>query len=278
METTNIGIRKPLVVLVTGASSGIGNACALHFVDKGMKVYGTSRDPERYAGPRSFTMLKMDTTDQASVDAAFSALIAKEGRLDCLLNNAGSGIAGSVEDTSIGEARDQMEVNFFGNLRVTKAALPVMRAQGFGRIVSISSMAGRAGIPFQAFYAASKFAIEGLTESLRQEMRAFGVTVCVIEPGDFRTGFTASRRMVAAAGDSSPYRDGCGKALGVMIHDETVGSKPVEAARLAYRLFQKKNPRVRYTVGPAFERFAMGLKRVLPSKLYEWIFMKYYKL
>lgn len=266
------------VVLVTGASSGIGNACALYFVEKGLTVYGTSRNPEKYAGPGTFTMLRMDTTDDESVRTAVQAIIDREGRLDCLLNNAGSGIAGSIEDTTIEEAYLQMNVNFMGNLRVTKAVLPFMRTQGHGHIISLSSMAGRAGIPFQAFYSTSKYAIEGLVESLRQETKSFGIRACVIEPGDFHTGFTASRKIVAAANEQSAYHGMFERTLGVMENDETHGSKPIEVARLAFRLMHKRNPRVRYTVGPAFERFAMGLKRVISSKLYEWIFMKYYKL
>ena len=200
---------RPLVVLVTGASSGIGKACAELLFARGCRVYGTSRQaPRALVEARTsdlaplLRMIPLDVTSDDSVDAAVGVVLACEGRLDAVVNNAGFGVAGAAELTTIEEAREQFETNFFGTVRVCRAVLPVMRQQGSGRILNISSIAGRIGIPFQAFYSASKFAIEGFSEALRMEVAPFGVKVVLIEPGDFRTGFTAARKWRTGDGES----------------------------------------------------------------------------
>ncbi len=185
------------VVLVTGASSGIGRACAEFLAGRGYRVYGGSR---RLVAGSVVESISMDVGDDASVHAAVSTILAREGRIDILVNNAGIAIAGAVEDTSVEEARDQFDVNFFGVLRVCRAVLPAMREQGAGYIVNIGSIGGLIAIPFQGFYSASKFALEGLSESLRLEVRQFGVHVVLIEPGDHRTGLTDNRRRTAESG------------------------------------------------------------------------------
>jgi NAD(P)-dependent dehydrogenase (short-subunit alcohol dehydrogenase family) len=209
---------RPPVVLVTGASSGIGKACAERLFARGCRVYGTSRQaPRALAQVRTsdlapmLRMIPLDVTSDASVDAAVGVVVACEGRIDAVVNNAGFGVAGAAELTTIEEAREQFETNFFGTVRVCRAVLPVMRQQGSGRILNVSSIAGRIGIPFQAFYSASKFAIEGFSEALRMEVAPFGVKVVLIEPGDFRTGFTAARRLARGASgqpDAAPKGDG----------------------------------------------------------------------
>ena len=180
------------VVLVTGASSGIGLACATHLAGRGYRVYGTSRRPGAgQAG--SLAMLAADVTDDGSVEQAVATVLDREGRLDIVVNNAGMGIAGPVENTSIEQAKWQLEVNFFGAFRVCRAALPAMRKQGSGYIVNIGSIGGLIAIPYQAMYSASKFALEGMSEALRMEVRPFGVRVVIIEPGDHKTGITQNR-------------------------------------------------------------------------------------
>lgn len=264
------------VVLITGASSGIGRACAEHLGQQGYRVYGTSRQADREAG--NFELIQMDVNNADSVRRGVENILSREGQLDVVVNNAGFGIAGAVEDTSLAEARSQFETNFFGVMRVCRAVLPVMRQQRQGYIVNISSIGGIISIPFQALYCASKFALEGFTEALRAEMRSYGIRVVLIEPGDFHTNFTVHRRRVALAKQDTPYQDKFIKALEVMESDETSGPGPERIAFLLDRIINTPRPRLRYLIGPASQRIAVRLKKVLPSRIFEWLIMKNYKV
>jgi len=248
------------VVLISGASSGIGLACANLFKIRGDKVYGANRTP--------------DVRNDASVSAAVADILSREGRIDILVNNAGIAIAGSVEDTSIEQAKDQFEVNFFGVLRMCQAVLPAMRQQVSGYIINIGSIAGQVAVPYQGLYSASKFAIEGLTESLRMETRHLGIKVVLIEPGDHRTNLTKNRRKLAA---STPYAEYFNRAIGQMEKDEQNGPDPSGIAKLVARVVSNPNPRLRYTIGPAAERAAIWLKRLGPAVLVEKAMTGYYK-
>jgi NAD(P)-dependent dehydrogenase (short-subunit alcohol dehydrogenase family) len=261
------------VVLVTGASSGIGRSCAELLATRGCRVFGASRRP---APNPLFETLPMDVRDDGSVCRAVAALMDREGRIDALVNSAGIAIAAAVEDTSIEEARDQLEVNFFGVLRVCRAVLPAMRRQRAGHIVNIGSIGGLVAIPYQGLYSASKFALEGLSESLRLEVRRFGVKVVLIEPGDHRTSLTANRRVTAGALSNSVYRDRFDRALARMATDEQGGPGPEVVARLVARVLESANPRLRYTAGPMPERAAVWLKRLLPYAAVEKIVDLYY--
>jgi NAD(P)-dependent dehydrogenase (short-subunit alcohol dehydrogenase family) len=268
------------VILITGASSGIGKVCARHLAERGYRVYGTSReitgdDPVEDGSVR---MLRMDVNDDRSVASGIDRVLQDEGRLDVVVNNAGFGIAGAIEDTSIEEAKALFETNLFGLLRVCRAVLPKMRRQGSGTIVNISSLAGRIGLPYQGLYSATKFAVEGLTEALRMEVKPFGIKVVLIEPGDFRTGFTANRVHTAASKEDSAYQERFQRTLKVAESDEEKGSSPERIARLLHRILQKPSPKVRYSTGEASQRAAAILKGILPSKLFEWGLMKYYKV
>jgi len=254
------------VALVTGASSGIGRACAELLAARGLRVYAASRS----------AAFPMDVTDDASVHAAVGEIIGKEGRLDVVVNNAGIAVAGAVEDTSVEEAKAQFEVNFFGVLRVCRAVLPVLRRQGAGYIVNIGSIGGLVAIPYQGLYSASKFALEGLTESLRLEAASFGVNVVLMEPGDHRTSLTANRFRTAESQASSVYRDRCDRAIARMAADEQSGSAPEAAARLLYRIVSRPHPRLRYTVGPAPQRAAVWMKRLMPYAVVERVMNIYY--
>ncbi|HWY24102.1 MAG TPA: SDR family oxidoreductase [Nevskia sp.] len=266
------------VVLITGASSGIGRCCAEYLHRRGFRVYGTSRRaPESSEAAASYRMIALDVTTDESVQAAVALILEREGRIDVVMNNAGDGIAGAVEDTSVEEAKRQFETNFFGALRVCRAVLPSMRARGAGLIVNVSSLGGLLGLPFQGLYSASKFALEGMTEALRMELRPFGVRAVLIEPGDFRTGFTAQRRPVEAAA-GSVYAGHFGKALATMERDEAAGADPLAVARLLERLIATRAPRVRYKVGGFAQTFTIGLRKVLPQKLVEYLMMKLYGL
>lgn len=255
----------PRVVLITGASSGIGQSCAELLSVRGHRVYGASRT----AG------LRMDVSYDASVKSAVQTILDREQRLDVVINNAGFGIAGAVEDTSIEEAREQFEVNFFGVLRVCRAALPIMRSQGRGTIINIGSIGGLIAIPYQGLYSATKFALEGLTESLRLEVSDFGIRVVLIEPGDHRTGFTRNRRSTAGSGNSA-YTSAFEHAVAQMAADEQAGPSPERVAQLAAKIIDSRRPRLRYTVGPAPQRAAVWLKRFLPYAAIEAIMRQNY--
>jgi len=265
------------VVLVTGASSGIGLACTTLLAGRGFRVYGTSR---RGAGNpvSNVTMLTADVTDDQSVDQAVAAVLDREQRLDIVVNNAGMGIAGPVENTSIEEAKSQLEVNFFGAFRVCRAVLPAMRRQRGGYIVNIGSIGGLIAIPYQAMYSASKFALEGLSEALRMEVRPFGVRVVLIEPGDHKTALTANRQFSKSSGGTDPYGASFEAALAKTAHDEQSGPGPEQIARLLYRIVNQRNPRLRYTIGPAPQRAAVWLKRLMPNSILEYGMRTYYGL
>lgn len=261
------------VVLVTGASSGIGLACATYLARRGYRVYGTSRRPSA-AVPGEIRLLAADVTDDRSVNQAVEQVVSREHRLDIVVNNAGMGVAGPVEDTSSEEARHQLEVNFFGAFRVCRAALPIMRTQRSGYIVNIGSIGGLIAIPYQAMYSASKFALEGFSESLRMEVKPFGIRVVIIEPGDHKTAITQNRRLAEKI--NSPYDSAFRTAIAKTAHDEQSGPGPEQIARLLHRIVSHPNPRLRYTIGPAPQRAAVWLKRLTPNSLVEYIMRTYY--
>lgn len=267
---------KP-VVLITGASSGIGLACARYLADRGYRVFGTSRRPEAYP-PESFTLVEMDVCDDESVRRGVEAVLRSAGRIDVLVNNAGIGYGGAIEDTSLEEAHKQFETNFFGALRLCRAVLPIMRQQGGGLIVNISSIGGLMGLPFQGLYSAAKFALEGMSEALRLEVRRFGIRVVLIEPGDTRTGFTTHRRRVRASFHGSAYAEPFKRALAVVRLDERHGASPLSVARQLERIIRSRSPRFRYVVASPVQRLAVWVKRYGPDRFMEWALRKYYRI
>jgi short-subunit dehydrogenase len=266
---------KKKVILITGATSGIGLTCANYLSSLGHKVYGTGRNPslKNY----KFNMIKMDVTDDKSVQSALDGLIEQEGQLDVLINNAGIGIAGSIEDTSIKEAKQQFETNFFGNVRLTQKVLPFMRKKNSGHIINISSIGGVISLPFQGFYCASKFAIEGLTESLKYEVKKYGIKVCLIQPGDFKTGFTQNRILSEKSKDSI-YKDQMNVSLSIMEGDEQAGPTPEIIAKKINKIISSNIPKLRNPVGMIIQKFAIILKKVLPQLFFEWIIRQTYKI
>jgi len=273
---------KP-VSLITGASSGFGEACARHLAARDYRVFGTSRrasfDAPGRPGPQSahYRMIPMDVRDTASVQRGIDFVLQETGRIDAVVCNAGYGIAGAVEDTTVEEAQRQLDTNFFGVWRVCRAAMPPMRRRGGGYLVIISSLAGLMGIPFQAAYSASKFALEGMAEALRMEVKPWNIHVVLIEPGDFQTGFTRNRAQTAAA-PHSVYAATFRQSLAVMEEDERRGPPPEQVARLLEYIIKHPSPRLRYTVGSPGQRSGALLKRLLPGRLFEWLMMSTYKL
>jgi NAD(P)-dependent dehydrogenase (short-subunit alcohol dehydrogenase family) len=267
--------RQPKVVLITGASSGIGRACAELLASHGWRVFGTQRAaPPPAASGSSLEMIAMDVDDDASVREAVNAVLAKIGRLDAVVNNAGFAVMGAVEDTADDEAKAQMETNFFGVLRVCRAVLPAMRQQRNGTIVNISSLAGLVGLPFSGMYSASKFAVEGMSESLRLEVRPFGIRVVLVEPGDYRTQISAKRRVAAAAQTNDAYRETFARFKRKQDEDETNAPEPLAVARLVEYILNHPNPRVRYSVAMPGQRIVVPLKRLLPPRMFEWLLRK----
>jgi NAD(P)-dependent dehydrogenase (short-subunit alcohol dehydrogenase family) len=256
------------VILITGASAGIGLACADRLHRGGWRVFGASR---RGTSPGGWTPIQMDVDLDASVTAGFEHLLASEHRLDAVVACAGWGLAGPAELTSMAEAKEQMETNFWGAVRVVQQALPLMRRQGRGRIVLVSSIGGIIGIPFQSFYSASKFAMEGYGEALAYEVAPFGIDVTLVEPGNVRTDFTQSRREVGGAGDddSDAYRPAAAKAVGTMSRDEANGVPPDTVAVTVERVLGSRRPPRRVSAGRFDERIGIVGKRLLPYRFFE---------
>ncbi len=270
------------VVLITGVSSGMGKATVEELGKKGYKVYGTTRDLRKYrrqnkALPNT-EILQVDITGDASVKKAVEYIIKKESRIDVLVNNAGYGTAGAIETAGMKEAKDQFEINFFSVLRMMNAVLPHMRQNKSGLIINISSIVGQMGIPFQALYCASKYAIEGLTESLRMEVKRFGIHVAMIEPGDVKSGFTDGRIRINNKKEPGIYDAMLDKSMAIVEKDERNGIEPEKVAKLIEKIIRAKSPRLRYTVGPGGEIVSMYLKRFIPGGLWEYMLMDHLKL
>jgi NAD(P)-dependent dehydrogenase (short-subunit alcohol dehydrogenase family) len=251
------------VIFITGVSSGLGKHTAGYLAKKGHKVYGTTR---KDVEPNSnLTFIKMDVTGFASVQHGVDLILQKEGRIDVLINNAGMGYAGAIEDFSADEAHLEMNTNFYGVVNTIQAVLPVMRQQGSGLIININSLGGLMGLPFQGFYSASKFAVEGLSEALRMELKQFNISIVQINPGDHQTQFTANRKMIAKTDESSAYQSQFNKTLAIIENDERNGLKPIAVAKKINSILQKKHPRTRYIVSSFEQKLAVLLKHILPG-------------
>ena len=264
-----------MVILITGISSGFGKAMAERLASDGHKVYGTHRrDVPQIPG---VTYIKADASDDAQVEAAVSQVVKAEGRIDVFINNAGMGIGGPLEFSSLDDARKQMDVNWMGMVRFLHFVLPVMRRQREGKIICISSIGGLIGLPYQGLYSASKFAIEGYCQALRLEVKEFGIKVVVVEPGDFSTGFTATRSTVANPEAFEVYKS-YAKSMASIEHDETSGLKPDVLAAKISEIVRKKNPKYNYIVATFLQRLSVLAKTILPPRMFAWVLSLYYKL
>lgn len=264
------------VVLITGGSSGIGKAIGDFLFHKGFTVYGTSRNPEKVSNSL-FPLIALDVREAASIQSAVATIIQEAGRLDIVINNAGVGITGPLEEIPMEEIKNNFETNFFGPIEVMKAALPQMRVQQSGLIINITSIAGYMGLPYRSVYSASKGALELITEALRMEVKSFGIQITNVAPGDFATNIAAGR-FHAPVVQGSAYEKVYAGVLQTMDAHVDSGSNPNEMAEAIYQIIQNPNPRIHYKVGVFMQKFSIVLKRILPDKVYEKMLMNHYKL
>ncbi len=263
------------VILITGVSSGFGRAMALALAARGHRIYGVSRHlppPEVQAVLAGH--IAADLCEPESAARAADTVRAAEGRIDVLINNAGAGIGGALEETDDDALARLFQLNFFAMTRLCRAVLPTMRAQKSGLILNFSSLGGLAGLPYQGAYSATKFAVEGYTEALYNEVKPFGVHVAMLEPGDFATGFTGSRAMADPTG--SPYARYHRAALKRIESDERGGSKPEQLAKKAVRIVESTRPRLRYGAGNPFECALVKGRRWMGDRLFLYLLGKYY--
>ncbi len=264
------------VVLITGASSGIGKATAKLLAENGFRVYGTSRKGGGHEkiGNGFVHMIKLDVTDDESVKNGVDEVLLMENRIDVLINCAGTGIAGAIEDCTSSDAFEQFNTNYFGIIRMINFVAPIMRRQHNGLIVNIGSVGGIFPIPFQSLYSSSKCAVDTLTECLRIEIKPFGVKACTIEPGDTKTGFTGAR-IYSQNAKNTAYGERMTRAIKQMEHDEQTGVDPINVSKVILSVIKKKNPPVRKTVGVSY-KILVFLKRLFPARLVEFVLTKMY--
>ena len=264
------------IVLITGASSGIGKAIGEYLYRKGFTVYGTSRNPERIANSM-FPLLALDVRDSASIRRAVDEVIRISKRIDVLINNAGVGITGPLEEIPTEEIRINFERNLFGPIEVMKAVLPNMRSRKSGLIINVTSIAGYMGLPYRSVYSASKGALELVTEALSMEVKSFGVNVVNVAPGDFATNIAAGRYH-APLNPASDYAKTYEMILDEMNSHVESGSNPGEMGEAIYKIINTPQPKIHYKVGALMQKFSIVLKRILPDKVYERMLMRHYKL
>ncbi|WP_231737754.1 SDR family oxidoreductase [Terracidiphilus gabretensis] len=258
-------------ILITGASSGIGRATALLFADKGWNVAATLRDPLRADSALrhpNISLFALDVTKADSIAQAVVDALARYQTIDVLLNNAGYGLFGPIEALDDRQIQQQFATNLFGLIGVTQQVLPIMRAAGEGLILNISSIIGRMALPYASSYIATKFAVEGLSESMRYELEPFHIRVKIVEPGSIATEFGKGSMQMAVR---DPYRASMNKFLSVFTKSNSAGAKPEEVAKVIYRAANDSSNRLRYLAkpGPFF-----WLNRILPDAIWRRLLVK----
>ena len=248
------------VCVITGGTSGIGRCTAQAMLEKGYTVYELSRREQGIAGMHHIVA---DVTNEQTLAAAVAEILQREEHIDVVINNAGFGISGAVEFTRTEDAQHQLDVNFFGMVRMNRQVLPVMRKQGYGRIVNLSSVAGAIAIPFQTYYSASKAAINSYTMALANEVKPFGIQVCCVQPGDIRTGFTAAREKNQLGDDI--YSGRIARSVAGMERDEQTGMAPEKAGAFIAHVATRKGIKPVNTIGLQYQFFCF-LAKILPAK------------
>ena len=262
------------VILITGASSGIGKAIGDLLCNKNFKVYGTSRDPSKYIDS-NFQLLSLNVNNSVSIDKCIDEIIKIEGSIDVLINNAGVGITGPLEEIPEIEIENNFKTNFFGPLNILKKVLPIMRSKKSGLIINITSLAAYVGTPYRSVYSASKAALDLVSETLNMETKPFNIKVVTVAPGEFSTNI-ASRRYHASSEKSSPYYFNYSKALRLMNNHVDSGADPKLIGKLIFKIINSKNPKKKYIAGSFIEKIAPYLKLLLPQKVFEYLIMRSY--
>lgn len=263
------------VVLITGASSGIGKAIGEYLSENGYIVYGTSRNPSQYPNSK-FELLELDVRNTTTISSAITYIIQKSNRLDIVINNAGVGITGALEEIPTLEIRNNFDVNFFGPIEVIKAVLPQLRLQKSGLIINITSIAAHMGLPYRSIYSSSKGALHLLTEAISMEVKPFGIKICNVAPGDFATNIAAGR-FHAPISENSAYTKYPDIISEMNAHVDG-GDNPLDMAIAIRKIIETKNPKIHYKVGAIMQKFSIVLKRILPGLWYEKMMMNHYKL
>ncbi len=263
-------------VLITGVSSGMGKAVAFALHEKGYEVFGTSRNPEKWKD-FPFPVLPLDLADSHSIRQFQGELKKHTPSLDILINNAGRGFIGPVEETSEEEMKTLFETNFFGPVKLIQKLLPLLRKSGSGMIINISSVAGFLGLPYRSFYSASKAALMMLSESLRYELHGSGIRVVDVAPGDFATEISKGRIYVENR-PGSPYYETYQRILKDIDKEVSKGLPPEAMAKLILKIIQKNNPKPQYIIGPFEQKILPLVKALIPGKWFEKIILKNYKL
>ena len=264
-------------VLITGGSSGIGRSIGNFLHQQGFEVYGTTRDPSKYPDFRDFKLLALDVRNPQSIKIAVDQMLSEQGRIDILINNAGVGITGPLEEIPREEIENHFSVNLYGPVEMIKTVLPAMRDQKGGLIINITSIAGYMGLPYRSIYSASKAALEVITESVRMETKAFGIRITNLAPGEFATNIAAGRYHAPVL-DGSPYQETYQNTLDVLNEHVDSGMDPNLVARKVLSIINDPNPKIHYKVGGWLQKVSIGLKRILPDKLFEKLLLNHYKL
>lgn len=265
------------IVLITGGSSGIGRSIGAYLQSKGYKVYGTTRNLKKYPKFSEFELIQLEVANTDSIKDAINNLITAEGRIDILINNAGVGITGPIEETPDPEIKKAFETNFHGPINMVKAVIPHMRARKAGLIINITSIAGYMGLPYRGIYSSTKGALELLTEALRMETKDYGIKITNLAPGDFATNIAAGRYHTPL-NESSPYYQTYGKTLTAINDHVQEGEDPIKVAEMVLKIINTRNPKVHYKVGSPMQKFSLFLKKILPDKIYERLLLNHYKL
>lgn len=264
-------------VLVTGASSGIGKATAIYLAQNGYNVYGAARRLDKMEELKAYRInpVELDVSKEESIEACISRISAEAGGVDILVNNAGAGFYGSLEDVPMADARQLMDVNLFGLARLTQMVLPYMRRNGYGKIVNISSIGGKVGLPMGVWYHASKFAVEGMSDALRNEVKQFGIDVIVVEPGGTQSEMNSiGTEYVMRVSGETAYQH-LAKGI-VKMYAGIKGSDPIVIARLIRKGIEARKPKTRY-VGGAMAKPMLLLRKLLSDKLFDRILMSQMK-
>ena len=265
----------PKVVVITGAFSGLGAFIATYLSEKGHIVYGTSRAIEGQS--RNFHTFNMDVSSEESIRAAVNSIVQQQGRIDVLINNAGLGIASPIETLAAEDIQRVLDTNVVGVIRTCQAVLPVMRAQGSGRIINISSIGSENGLPYRGLYSASKAAVDRITEALRIEVAPFGVQACIVQPGGVKTDINKNRIRVQLPPDN-PYKESFETTYTLIDESVEKGLAPRVFGTLIEKLLHTPTLKRCYRVGKSVEKLSVVLKQLLPSTTFEKMIKNHYRI